>query len=471
MEQGSDFCLQLGQALERRKEHIEKNAMPQLKEQFQLMQTSYQSIYNLLLRKSLINEDPYKLDKKISEIVIPSKEPYGESARTEQLSLRLSDFDLQLDFINSYYDFSMTTMTMEDIKKVAEIVKYIRWEQVTETSSNLMTRTLAQALAKIKQGSDDLSFKILGDALTQLGKVSKQILFLLKEITTYHREQYKLEFRERVLGEVKLTPAVVQNKQEDALKLVKQQYPKLMNGVPFYQALIIEVLQEEYGVNAEEMRDELLKRVDVAEEAPKKQKKEVSFTVHLLEGIRLLAGASSHIETAVKKLEDNNGFLMDRKLSFGEKFKRWLAQISKKKPSPQIYEIEYFDGDSGAAKTEKLNFTKFIDDAGKRALILGNVMNKMSQTYRKLEQAPEEKVFDFLTSNLAEVQIILRRLPALDTYFKTEVSREQRSLVRGIKMEINAIKNAYVKANQKRHEYVSRIEEREQLKKLGIQVD
>ncbi len=98
-------------------------------------------------------------------------------------------------------------------------------------------------------------------------------------------------------------------------------------------------------------------------------------------------------------------------------------------------------------------------------------MNKMSQTYRKLEQAPEEKVFDFLTSNLAEVQIILRRLPALDTYFKTEVSREQRSLVRGIKMEINAIKNAWVKGNQKRHEYVSRIEEREQLKKLGIQVD
>ena len=471
MEQGSDFCAQLSQALERRREYLENEVMSQLKEQFQLMLTSYQSIYNLLLRKSLINEDPYKLDKKISEITVPSKEPYAESARTEQLSLRLSDFDLQLDFINSYYNFSMAAMTMDDIKKIAEIVKYFRWEQVTATSSNLMTRTLAGALGKIKQGSDDLSSKILGDALTQLGKVSKKILSLLKEISSYHREQYKLEFRERVIPEVKLTPAVVQNKQEDALKLVKQQYAKLMGGTPFYQALVIEVLQEEYGENGEEMKQELLERIDVKKEEPKKKKKDVSYKVHLLEGVRTLGGASSHIETAVKKLEDNNGFLQERKLSFGERFSRWLARVSKKKPSPQIYEIEYFEGDSSAAKTEKLNFTKFVEDAKKRAVVLGNVMSKMSQNYRQLEQAPEQKVFDFLTNNLTEVQMLLRRMTALDAYFKTEVPREQRNLVRGIKMEINAIKNAYVKANQKRHEYVSRIEEREQLKKLGIEVE
>ncbi len=471
MEQGSEFVMQLAPALERRRDYIETKLMAELKEQFRLMQTSFQSIYNILLRKSLVNEDPYKLDKKISEITIPSKDPFTESAKNEQLSIRLSDYDLQLDFINSYYEFSLNTLAMDDIKKVAELVKYIRWEQVTETSSNLITRTLAAVLGRIKQGSDDLSTKIVGDALTQLSKVSKKILSLLKETSSYHREQYKLEFREKVLPEVKLSPAIVQQKQEDALKLVKQKYPKLMENTPFYQALIIEVLQEEYSENADEMKQTLLEQIDVQSDQPKKKKQEVSFSTYILDGIRMLASSGTHLEAAIKKLEENNDFLVNRKLSFGEKFKRWLTKISKKKPSALIYEIEYFDNDSVHAKTEKLNFTKFLEDAKKRTAVLANLVSKMSSQYRKIEQAPEEKAFEFLTSNLTDVQLILRRLPALDAYFKTEVPKEQRNLVRGIKMEINAIKNAYVKANQKRHEYVSKKEEREQLKKLGIEVD
>ena len=95
----------------------------------------------------------------------------------------------------------------------------------------------------------------------------------------------------------------------------------------------------------------------------------------------------------------------------------------------------------------------------------------MSSQYHRLEQMEEEKAFEFLVSNLQEIQIVLRRLPALDTYFKTEVPKEQRSLVRGIKLEISGIKNAFLKANQKKHEYVSKKEEREQLKKLGINVE
>ena len=62
-------------------------------------------------------------------------------------------------------------------------------------------------------------------------------------------------------------------------------------------------------------------------------------------------------------------------------------------------------------------------------------------------------------------------MPALDTYFKSETTRSQRALIKGIKLEIGAVKNAVVKANQKKHEYVSRKEEVEQLKKLGITTD
>jgi len=43
-----------------------------------------------------------------------------------------------------------------------------------------------------------------------------------------------------------------------------------------------------------------------------------------------------------------------------------------------------------------------------------------------------------------------------------------RERIRGIKVEISAIRNNLVKANQCRAEYASQVEELQQLKKLGI---
>ena len=56
----------------------------------------------------------------------------------------------------------------------------------------------------------------------------------------------------------------------------------------------------------------------------------------------------------------------------------------------------------------------------------------------------------------------------VNTYFKSEVGREHRKSLKGVKIEVTTIKNTLVKTNQKRHEYISRTEEIEQMKKLGV---
>jgi hypothetical protein len=48
------------------------------------------------------------------------------------------------------------------------------------------------------------------------------------------------------------------------------------------------------------------------------------------------------------------------------------------------------------------------------------------------------------------------------------VPRSQRNQVKSVRLETSALKNAVVKSNQKRHEYVARKEESEQLKRLGV---
>ncbi len=62
-------------------------------------------------------------------------------------------------------------------------------------------------------------------------------------------------------------------------------------------------------------------------------------------------------------------------------------------------------------------------------------------------------------------------MTSLDTYFKSETTREQRARLRGITIELTGIKNAIVKTNQKKHEYVAKHEEIDQLKKLGINTE
>jgi hypothetical protein len=59
-------------------------------------------------------------------------------------------------------------------------------------------------------------------------------------------------------------------------------------------------------------------------------------------------------------------------------------------------------------------------------------------------------------------------LSALDEFFKSKVAAENRERIKGIKPELSALKNSYVKANQLRYEYSAQKEEEEQLKRLGV---
>jgi hypothetical protein len=89
----------------------------------------------------------------------------------------------------------------------------------------------------------------------------------------------------------------------------------------------------------------------------------------------------------------------------------------------------------------------------------------------KLKSMTEEQVFAYLERAIKDLQSIHRTLTALDEYYKSSVPREERDKVKGIKPELASIKNCYIKANQIRHDYSSRKEEEEQMKKLGINPD
>ncbi|WP_304223414.1 hypothetical protein [Gracilinema caldarium] len=469
MKDALQFQNDLAEALEKRKLWMDRNLLPQLKNEFNLFKAAFGSLYQLLLRKGLVQEDPYKNDIKIGELEIPSEAPFTESERMEQMSIRLSNFDSQLDFLITFYQFSVDFLTLERIKRVAGLVKYFNWLQFTVNSQHINTRALAEIVNMAKGGNDQLGTGLIVDSLQRLEASTKTIVKILKDITDFHRQNYKLEARLRFFDALELDRNTVFMKKDETLQLVKRKFAESMSDRPFYPELFEELLKENYSAEGEGLKNDLIKRLSIPEETQTKKTAVVSFRPVLVDALKGLGNLSYILTDTINKLDDNKLLLDSEQNGFWQKVRQIILKMLNKDLEEVFYDIEYLDPVLGTTKSEKLNFGEFRLELDKKSRYFASLSSRSSSVMTKMENASEEQLLSILSKNIEELQRFHRVLSALDEFFKTEISKENREKVRGIKPEISAIKNAIVKANQKRHEYIAQKEEQEQLKKLGIQ--
>ncbi|MDR0452099.1 MAG: hypothetical protein LBH15_03570, partial [Treponema sp.] len=204
--------MKMAEALSTRAEKLEREEMPKLKESFRTFHNAFYSIYSLLLKRKLIREDPYKDEAKIAEIEIPETGNFPENERADRMGLRLAAFDNQLDFIVNFYQFTLANFSLEKIKRILGLIKYIDWVRfVTDAAANTNTNHLVELVNQAKTQKDPLSITILGDSLTNLGKSTGTIMALLKGISDYDREAFKAEIRGKVTSSMPAeTPPQVQ---------------------------------------------------------------------------------------------------------------------------------------------------------------------------------------------------------------------------------------------------------------------
>lgn len=468
MEENLGFQDTVAQSLRKKGEYLETVSLPKLKELLRVFHSSFVGIYNVLLKKGLIHEDPYKYDQKISEVTVPSDEPFNESGKTDQLSLRLSAYESQLEFLTQYYQFGLDFLTLKRIRELVAFVRYIRWDSLSATSPFPITRVFAECLDKVKMGSDTLSSGIVMDAQSQNERNAEQILGILKELALYQRERYKQELREKILPMVQIDPASAFLQKQEHLKAIKRRFAMEFGDRPFYPELAEEVFNEAYSPEAEELKAEILKKLEVKDRPAAGSQADTSFRQILLEAVRALSASGIQMDTIIRKISDNNTLLKAQKMSLIERLRAWLLKTLRGDDQSQMYELQYFDTATSTTKTERLDFVKFLAEVTQKSRLFAALGVRNGSAYRKLETAHEEQVFRFLTRHYEEMQLIFRRLTSLDAFFKSESPRVDRQHLHGIKLELNSVKNGLMKANQKRHEYIARREEAEQMKKLGI---
>jgi hypothetical protein len=441
-----------------RKDWLERNEMGKLKDELRTFQSSFASLYNIYLKKKLINEDPYKQESKISELEVPDGSVIVEAKRLEQLSIRLSNFDNQLDFLVNFYQLGVDFLNLERIKRIVGLVRYIDWVNFSPDSQSLMTKAVADMTNQSKSGVDPLTLSIIGESLTRLSKTTNSVMNTLKSLNIYYRESYKLGVRQNVSQSMSASEASPEN--------IRKKMPSAMPGTPFYKELIEEIIKEDYSKGGDDLKETIINSLKVAGEKPKAAKPVVNYKNILLDGIQVIGGSSNTFNEICSKLDENQTVMESRKKGFLEMIKELIRQITNAEPEEVIYNVEYLDTTKGIPVKEKVNFHRFREDLDKKVKILTSFMR--GPAYNKLSAMAEDQIISYLERNIRDVQFYHRTLGALDDYFKANVVPADRDKIKGIKPELSALKNTIVKANQLRYEYSAQKEEEDQMKRLGI---
>lgn len=468
MEEEIDFFSKLEIALEQYRESLDNKELLDFKESIRLFTSAFEGVYDLLLRKGLISKDPYKYEQKISEITPPPTEQILDSDKINTISHRLSVYDSQLDFLNSFYEFNADFITMPRIKKIIALINWIIWSNLSEAAIDVNTRILAEVVGKITQGSDQMSISLINDSLKRMRELSKKIVTIARVISQYQREKYKFDVRSLIIIQLEISPEEMQSKEEETLLKIKRNFVKIMGkGIPFYGELIEEIFLEEAVPSGEILKSEVINKL-VIKKASKEKKKDINYRQLLMDAVRTLSTAALPLEQAVKKLDFNNALSEEKTLTFGDKFRMWIMNLSGKEKGIKLIEIDVFDERLSNTKTVRINLSEYLEDAKKKIRTIAALSNKVSTTTRKLETASEDAVLNFISKSIEDLYIIINKMDPINIYFKSELGRDRRGSLKGVKIEVTTIKNTLIKTNQKRHEYISRMEEVEQMKKLGV---
>ncbi|MDR2185061.1 MAG: hypothetical protein LBO80_05260 [Treponema sp.] len=447
------------EALNARGNWLEKTELPRLKEEFRTFHTAFASLYNIFIKKGLIHEDPYKQEAKIGEIEVPETGGFSDAERMEQLSIRLSNYDNQLDFLVNFYQFSVDFLTLDKIKRILGLVKFIDWVRFTTDSESYNTKAAVELVTQSRNGLDPLSLSLVNDSTANLYKCTGVILTILKELSEFHREAYKAELRTAITGGMSAAEA--------SSAQIKKKFAAAMPGKPFYPDLVEELIKEDYSRDGPALREKALKQLAVPDTKPAAAKAAVSFKSILVEGIQAICSTAAILEETASRLDENEMLLQNRRQGFWEKIKKIMEQMLNKEPEAVIYDVEYLDSNKGTLVKEKVNFSSFRMDITKKTKSL-TALNARVIAAAKTNTLAEAQLLQQLEKSIREVQSLHKTLGALDEFFKTEVDKADRDKVKGIKPELATIKNAIIKANRKKHEYSAQKEEEEQLKRLGV---
>ena len=189
------FSNQLQLALMAKQTWFNAERLQSMLEQFRLLHTCVRNLNEVFVKRSLIQPDPYKLETRISDIGAIETSSFTENEDSIILGKRFSDYEMMLDFICTYFRFSVENITVNRIKTLMELLNAFDWANLSSNSSKSNTRALATAMQKAKVNAPSVTISLVNDSQEKCAKCCKMLSSYLTELADFQKELYKGNLR------------------------------------------------------------------------------------------------------------------------------------------------------------------------------------------------------------------------------------------------------------------------------------
>lgn len=471
MDENTEYLNKLQDLVLKKAEWYNGTEFPRLLEKYRLLFTCVRNIYDMLIQKNMITADPYRFDKKISEIKCPDTSPFGEGERAMMIGKRLSDYDAMLDFICTYTRFSVENINLPKIKKLQELNACFNWDEFTTNSTKSNTRGLANLLNEAKTNAPQIMQSMINDHITKCAKTTTEINSMLNQLIRFQRELYKITVRKDLIEHPGFNNSQAFQSAESELAEIKKSFSNATGKKPFYTELINEIISEDIGPNKEQLRQEVLTRLEIKETSEKKSsKKNVDTKAVLMNAVMVLGALPPTYKTFYDKISFNFELLHVGPTSPFAKFIALLKKAFNIKPKEIKILVTAVDPVTKQKASKEVKIQELLSDISKKDKLYSGIATRGAE-YQKISNAEEGQILTFLGKQISENQNLFNTITALDEYFKTAVTPQSRAKVKGMKIELDTMRNTIISANKKRGEYQAMIEEAEQMRKLGINND
>jgi hypothetical protein len=468
MSDGQNFTKELETALTAKTEWFNTVSLPDMLINYRLLHTCVKNLYELLVQRSLVKPDPYKLDKKISEITVPDDSPFMETERATVMGARISDYETMLDFVCTYFKFSVDHVDIAQIKRLADLNNCIDWKNFSANTSKTNTRSLAELINEARNHASQMTLSLITDSINKSAQAIAAINSSLKELTDFQREIYKGQMRKDLFEHPAFNKAAAAKSAADETNEIRRMYPEVMGKKPFYNDLVQEIIKEDHAPNKMQLQNALLQKLQVKEQRSAAAKKKVDTKGMLMETVLVLSALGPQLDAVIAKIQANHDILASEHNSFFDKLRKTLRQAFNIPEPKEEYELVIINQKTDAKTIKAVEYNTFLTNLERKNRFFLSFSGKQTAEYRKIESSTEESILDFLNKQISDSQEILVLLNALDDFFKASSGPQDKDKIKGLKIELVTMKNSLVKANQKRAEYTSLIEEENQMKKLGI---
>ena len=463
------FRQELQQALSQKQEWYNSECLQEMLSEYRLLHTCVKNLYENFVKKSLIVPDPYRLDKKISDIIVPPTTPFAESDIPNVFGARFSDYETMLDYICTYFRFSTETFTLQNVKKLLDFNKVFEWDDLSMNNARMNTRALAITVNNAKNGVPSVVQSMINDSVAKSAQATKNISRMLSELGVFQRELYKGGLRKDLFEHPDFNKAKAAESAEGELAEIKRLYAKVTGKKTFYNDLVNEIIEEDHGPDKESKQAAVLEKLAIKNVTKTTSKKKTGPDTKemLMQAVLAIGATAPTLIQLHAKLTENFDVLFTRKSNFWNKLIALLVKAFNLREKERICQLPVKDAKTGVERVQKLNVSEFLTDLAKKERIFNGIAVKGNE-YQKIQSVQEDMILSFVNKQISDLQSKFVIINSLDAYFKKEVENEFKTRVKGMQIELSALRNSIINANKKRSEYASFKEEAEQMQKLGI---